>query len=169
MIDEPLYAAWLKKNPSIFRPYREELFNAQGTNANEVLQKIFEKNDKKYIFLKHMGKQFTGTDIDRSLLYHPRSKHVFLIRDPFEMITSWGKRKDIHQEGCTLDNMCFLQLCELFSDLRMNAAHKPIVLDSDALKLAPEKIIRLLSASLDIPYTEKQLSWPAGPKPSIDG
>jgi hypothetical protein len=167
VVDEPLYASWLIKNPQVFRPYREELLQAQNTNGNEVLQEALSRSTKSIVFLKHIGKQFAG--VERKSLYDKRAKHVFLVRDPFEMITSWGKKNDIHQEGCTLETMGLPLLCDLYSDLRANAANKPIVIDSDLLKASPREMLTLLCARLDIEFSEKQLTWASGPKPGVDG
>jgi hypothetical protein len=168
VIDEPLYASWLSKNPSVYRPYREELLKVHNSNADELLQELNNRNQgKPVIFLKQIAKQLIG--IDRSLLYHKRAKHVFLIRDPFEMITSWSKKNDVHQEGCTLDSMCLPLLADLYSDLRCNAVNKPIVIDSDLLKSHPREILTALCQDVGIDFQKEQLSWPAGPKPDIDG
>jgi hypothetical protein len=167
VVDEPLYAAWLHSNPQIYRPYRQELLETHNCNGSEVLNTILQKSSKPIVFLKHVGKQFAG--IDRASLYDKRAKHVFLIRDPFELITSWGKKNDIHQETCSLETMGFPLLCDLLSDLRTHAANKPIVLDSDFLKVSPTETLKLLCLQLGIEFSPKQLSWSAGPKPAIDG
>jgi hypothetical protein len=168
VIDEPLYAFWLSKNPYIYRPYRDELLKAHNTDGNEVLKELNERNQgKPVIFLKQIAKQLNG--VDRTLLYHKRAKHVFLIRDPFEMITSWSKKTEVHQEGCTLDAMCLPQLADLYSDLRCNAVNKPIVIDSDLLKSHPQEMLTALCQSIGIDFQQEQLSWSAGPKPDIDG
>ena len=170
VVDEPLYASWLYRNPNVFRPYREELLSTTpNLDANEVLKSIYQENQKPFYFLKHIVKQFSGSNIDKSLLYDGRARHVFLIRDPFEMITSWNKKTEIHHESCTLENMGFLHLAELFSDLRQHAVHKPVVLDSDWLAQSPEIALQLLCSSLNIPYMHHQLHWLPGPKPEIDG
>lgn len=44
-----------------------------------------------------------------------------------------------------------------------------VIIDADILRMDPEKTLIEASARLGIPYNPKQLSWPAGPKPEVDG
>lgn len=169
VVDEPLYPHWLARNPSIFRPYKKELFETYSTDGNAVLRGVKQYNGKgkRIIFMKHIIKQLEG--IDRSVLYNKNAKHVFLVRDPLEMIMSWGVKSEVHQEECSLETMGLPTLVDLYSHLRKNTGVAPVVVDSNMLKENPRAILSELCASLGIPFCEEQLSWPAGPKPSIDG
>ncbi len=162
VIDEPLYAYWLKLNPQIHRPYKEELFKAQNPDGNAVIKEILETKGPKIIFLKHIMRQFEG--LDDSVLFTKKSKHVFLVRDPLEMITGWNKMKDLHEEECTLETMSLPYMCQMFSKIRRLSGSDPLVVDSDLLKAHPRAILTELCGALRIPYYEEQLSWPAGPK-----
>ncbi len=167
VIDEPLYAYWLKRNPDVTRPYKEELFKAQSSDGNQVLKNINEMKDKKVIFLKHIARQFEG--LDDSFLFAPNSKHVFLVRDPLEMISAWNRNTDVHHEECTLDTLSLPMLCQMYSKIRRVSGQDPIVVNSESLKTHPREILTELCEALNIPYYEEQLTWPAGPKPDIDG
>lgn len=167
VVDEPLYAHWLQRHPDVFRPYRDELFAAQKADGNEVLQDLMNRNDKPVIFLKHVAKQFV--DINKSILYHPRARHVFLVRNPMDMILAWERKAEVHKEDCSLETLGLPIMCELYSDIRRNTQEDPIVVDSDLLKQYPREVLTELCNKLKIPFHEEQLKWEAGPKPNMDG
>jgi len=180
VFDEPLYAHWLAKHPHVYRPYRDELLQAQDTNGNNVLRMLASAptTEKPIAFAKHIVKQLIDTD--KNLLFNGHStsssssppvkiKNVFLIRDPFDMIASWDVKNGVHQEGCTLEATSLPQMVLLFSEIRSQSGSAPIVVDSSLLKKYPREILGELCKRLDIPFQESQLSWSAGPKPEIDG
>lgn len=187
VFDEPLYAHWLAKYPHVYRPYREELLKAQDTNGNNVLKMLASAPtpEKPIAFAKHIVKQLIDTD--KNLLLFGREgsptgtnspspstppvtiKNVFLIRDPLDMIASWDVKNGVHQEGCTLEATSLPQMVLLFSEIRSLTGSPPIVVDSSLLKKYPREILTELCKRLEIPFQESQLSWPAGPKPDIDG
>ena len=168
-VDEPLYPYWLNQNPDIYRPYKKELFETYSIDGNEILRNATQylKNGKNIVFMKHIVKQVVG--IDRTTFYNKNCKHIFLIRDPLEMILSWDVKSDIHQEECSLETMGLPVLVDLFSSIRKNTGITPLVVDSNMLKSKPREVLSAICTSLDIPYYEEQLSWAAGPKPEIDG
>ena len=167
--DEPLYAAFLRKFPEVSRPYREELLESEPESANEVLQKLLSataSND--LVFAKHMGRHCTD-DLDPATLSAPGSRHVILIRNPLELIMSWNVKATVHNES-DLSNVTNLhELVGIYMKIRMLTGCAPVIVDMDALKREPERILRALCSSLNIPFYTEQLSWPAGPKPGIDG
>mmetsp|Transcript_10578 Transcript_10578/g.17246 ORF Transcript_10578/g.17246 Transcript_10578/m.17246 type:complete len:670 (-) Transcript_10578:128-2137(-) len=171
VVDEPLYPYWLNNHPEIFRPYRKELLEKGNTDGNAVLRDIATKlaPGKSILFLKHISKFAVG--IDRRLLYAPNAKHVFLVRDPLEMIMSWGEKSSVHQdtEECSLESMGLPVLVDLYSCIRRHTGVTPVVADSNMLRDEPEAVLRSLCDRLSIPFYPEQLQWPAGPKPDIDG
>lgn len=166
VLDEPLYAYWLANNPDVFRPYREQLLKAQKYDGNEVMKDLSLRRDKPLIFAKHMAKQFTG--LNKSLLLHSDACHIFLIRNPLEMIPAWERKTEVHNEEYSLEAMGLPIMCELYSFLRRNGQH-PVVVDAGMLQTHPKEILEKLCSSLGINFEERQLSWPKGPKPDIDG
>ena len=172
VIDEPLYAHFLAQNPSLFRPYRDELLKSMETDGNIVLKGLDGISDKRVIVVKHMTKFVSG--LDKSLYMTGQTsggrtvKHVFLIRDPLDMIISWGVKTHVHQEECTLQTLSLPDMLQMYSELKNNGLD-PTVIDSNLLRLHPKEILGELCHRLVIPYMEEQLSWPAGPKPDIDG
>ncbi len=180
VLDEPLYAHYLNQNPHLSRPYKTELLQAQDIDGTKVIQnfdQILANSGKKILFVKHMAKQVENIDV--KLLAKDNCRHIFLIRDPFAMIQSWGVKHEKHQEGCHLEATSLPRMVQLFSDLRRRIASSvgtgegsggrmPVVLDSDILKHHPRQALMQLCHELGVPFFEEQLSWVAGPKP-FDG
>ncbi len=168
VVDEPLYAHWLHKNPQIYRPYLKEMSEKQNKDGNAVLKELLQFKEKKVLFLKQIARQYLP-DLDDSLLFTANSKHVFMLRDPLEMIFAWNKVSDVHQEECSLDTLSLPLLTSLYSKIRRNTGTEPIVVDSNLLASHPRETLTELCLSLNIPFYEEMLSWPVGPKPDIDG
>lgn len=169
VVDEPLYPFWLQNNPDVFRPYKKELFETYSANGNEILRNAASRAtaSRPIVFMKHIAKQVVG--IDRTTFYGEQHKHVFLMRDPLQMILSWEVKSSVHQEECSLETMGMPTLVDLYSSLRKHTGQAPVVVDSNMLKENPKGILTALCSALGIPFYEEQLSWPAGPKPEIDG
>ena len=172
VIDEPLYAHYLAQNPHLFRPYRDQLLATMENDGNAVLTGLDKISTKRIIVVKHMTKFVVN--IDRSLFITGATvggrivKHVFLIRDPLDMIISWGVKNHVHQEECTLSTLSLPDMLQIYSELK-NKDVESLVVDSNLLRIHPKEILQELCYRLGIPYKEEQLSWPAGPKPDIDG
>lgn len=166
VLDEPLYASWLHRNPHVFRPYREELLKVQKVDGTEVIRQISSMKEKPVIFCKHVAKQFVG--LDKSLLVHEGAIHVFLVRNPLELIPAWDRKNSVHQELCSLETIGLPAMCEMYSYLRQHLV-PTIVVDANLLKAHPKEILSNLCILLGLEFEESQLSWPAGPKPDIDG
>lgn len=172
VLDEPLYAHYLFQNPDLYRPYREELINSCETDGNKVLRDMDTVSEKRIIVAKHMTKFIVN--LDKSLIVREESdkgrkvKHVFLMRDPLDMIASWNAKVDVHREECSLHGTDFPEMLNLYSELK-NRNLNPLVIDSNLLREHPREILSELCSQLGIPFDNRQLSWAAGPKPTIDG
>lgn len=174
VFDEPLYASYLVQNPDLYRPYRDDLLNdAKNCDGNRVLEALpeFFNDTVKVIVCKHITKQLQGINLNvlfkSTTLYTVR--HIFLIRDPLDSILSWNDRQEVHKEGCNLHNLCFPQMVHLYSEIQLKTNAKPIVIDSNILKIFSKEVLLIVCQRVGIPFFEQQLSWPAGPKPDIDG
>lgn len=168
VVDEPLYAAYLRKHPRIFRPYRDQLLEHGTCDGNDVLEKMPDiANGKGIIVAKHMAKHVDC--IDKALLIGCNVKNVIIVRDPFDMILSWDVKQGVHQEGNTLEATSLPHMVQIYSEIRRLSGVPPIVVDSNLLKKHPKEILSLLCEKLAIPFCESQLQWTAGPKPEIDG
>jgi protein-lysine N-methyltransferase EEF2KMT len=166
VLDEPLYAHYLRMSPSLPRPYRDLVMQQQASDGNAVLAKILEEIkqlDKQHpnslIYLKHMAKNRAG--INKELLKH--GKHILLIRSPEAVISSFSEVLEP-----TLQETCYVALLELYSELRSMGKTPPVILSEDLVN-APEATLRALCSELNIEFDPGMLTWPAGPKPELDG
>lgn len=169
--DEPLYASWLSYNQDIFRPYRKELLNSSECDSAKVMLSLLTNHtlNEPIIFAKHIAKQYMYDKLNKTFMnkgddQNLSVKHVFLIRDPYEMICSWDVKSGVHSEGCSLDATSLPLMLKLFSDLR-SGGEAPIVVDSSILKAHPKVMLQHLCMLLGIPFTDKQLAWKKGSKP----
>jgi hypothetical protein len=175
VFDEPLYACYLYNNPTIFRPYREELIASSNVNGNEIMDMLNSASanvNKPIKFAKHIAKFIPH--VNRKYLFGENIHHVFLIRDPIKQLHSWNAKQSVHNEEFSLETSGLLYLMQLYSEIRREskANHQyssPIIVDSDMLANNPEVILNEMCVKLNIPFYSEQLTWPAGPKPDVDG
>ena len=88
--------------------------------------------------------------------------NCFLIRDPEEVIHSYGKRFHIENEFL----LGFVQQAELFRDILDQTGIASPVLDAKDILTNPQNILEKLCAVIGIDFTKDMLSWPAGPRES---
>ena len=160
-IDEPLYAHYLRRT-GFTRPYQQDLFASQEKDGGAAMAKLRamqqEPSTKPLLFIKHMAKMKYGLNNDA--LFSGPDKHVLLVRDPYQVITSFARVL----ENPTLLELGYSSLLEIVSELRSRG--KPIIiLLSDQLVKHPEATLRRLCGLLEIPFLQEMLSWPPGPKP----
>jgi hypothetical protein len=87
--------------------------------------------------------------------------NVLLIRDPAEVVASYVRSR----ESCEPDDIGLPQqgwLIELWDEHELDV---PIIDARDFLR-APEAYLRWLCDRLRIPFTDRMLSWPPGPRAS---
>lgn len=168
VFDEPLYANYLRTFATLHRPYRHQLLEAEPRSSNEVLASIIDASKSKMVFVKHIVKQCTD-EIDFDLLTTPGTRHIFLIRNPLDMIMSWNVKNHVHNESQDIYGTTVIELVALFTKLKSRTGIAPVVVDVDELVKDPEGILSNVCQNLNIPFYSEQLSWPEGPKPEIDG
>jgi hypothetical protein len=93
-------------------------------------------------------------EVDRAALAPLR--HAHLIRDPRELLASYAR---VRAEP-TLADLGLSQQAEIFETFG-----GPVV-DSRDLLADPEGMLRALCRALDVPFDDRMLSWPAGPRAS---
>lgn len=164
-VDEPLYAHHLTQRPDLFRPYRDELLQAQDKDGAAVLKKLCEgSSTASLLFAKHMSKQTVGLDVAKSDCMRPTQRHIILIRSPIKQLLSFAAKKDSAAHGETsLDELGLPQLLDTFQRIS-SAGATPVVVDYDELLAAPKPVLTSLCAALGIPFDEAMLSWTSGPK-----
>jgi len=93
-------------------------------------------------------------EVDRAALAPLR--HAHLIRDPRELLASYAR---VLAEP-TLADLGLSQQAEIFETFG-----GPVV-DSRDLLADPRGMLRALCRALDVPFDDRMLSWPAGPRDS---
>ncbi|MCR8724459.1 sulfotransferase [Frigidibacter sp. ROC022] len=158
VVDEPFYAAYLAAT-GLDHPMREAILASQETDPEKVISACLAPDATRPLrYQKHMT-QHMLPGIRRDWL--ERMSNVFLIRHPARVVASYSAKR----EDPTLDDIGFRQQAELF-DLCTSLGQSPVVLDSDDIRRDPAAMLRRLCERLDIAWTERMLSWPAGGHPA---
>lgn len=156
--DEPFYAHYLEQT-GLPHPGRDEVIASQETDWQEVAARLTGPvpGDRPIFYQKHMA---------HHLLEHMHGDwldaltHIFLIRDPREMLVSLLKVTP----DAAIDDTGLPQQWRLFSRLGDAADEIPPVLDARDVLTDPRALLSRLCERLGIPFTERMLSWPAGPR-----
>lgn len=161
VMDEPFYGIRLKKIGKK-QPYFDEVMLRMECDDAAKIHDDIEKTEKikGNVFVKNMVNTVQYMKENRLLKY----RHVFLIRDPAEMIVSLMEK----YPSITSDNLCLADQVKVYDWLKEKTKENPIVIDANELRRDPAAVLVKTCKILDLPFTNKMLSWPAGPK-SIDG
>lgn len=159
IVDEPFYAHYLLVTGAD-HPGREEVIAVGGTDWRKVARGLAEDpipGGKPIYYQKHMAHHLLpgmeGPWLDRL-------SHAFLIRDPREMLTSLIR---VTPEPGLADTGLPQQL-ELFRRVAEGRGGSPPVLDARDVLEDPAGILAVLCERLGVPYTDRMLSWAAGPR-----
>ena len=158
--DEPLYAAYLAQT-GLEHPGRAEVIAAGETDWRRVVDTLLgpAPGGAALWYQKHMSHHLLpGMDLDWVL----RLRNVLLIRDPAEVVASYLKSR----ATVTPEDIGLLQQGRLFDLLSAHLGEPPPVIDAGEFLRAPEAQLRALCARLQIDFTPRMLSWPAGPRDS---
>lgn len=157
--DEPFYAAYLKAT-SIPHPMRAEVIAAGEPDPAKVASLCLGPIPDKHplFYQKHMTLHMIPA-FDRAFMRD--LTNVFLIRHPARVVASYSKKR----ERPTILDIGYLQQAELFDQVTTAMGQVPIVVDCFDIRAKPLETLTKLCTALNIPFTEKMLHWPAGPKP----
>lgn len=160
--DEPFYAAYLKAT-RIPHPMAAEVIAAGQPDPTKVAEACLGPipQSQTLFYQKHMTLHMVP-EIERGFMLG--LTNVFLIRHPARVIASYAKKR----ESPTLQDLGFVQQVHLFHQVADWFGEPPIVVDSYDIRAKPLETLIKLCDALGIPFTQKMLHWPAGPK-SYDG
>ena len=160
VIDEPLYAHYLART-GLDHPGREQVIAAGESDWQKVAALLTGPvpGGKPIFYQKHMTHHLLP-DIERSWL--GQLTHVFLIRDPREVLASYIKSRPT----VTAEDIGLTQELEIFEYLRTLGQRNPPVIDAGEFLATPEAQLRALCALLGIEFTSRMLHWPPGPRAS---
>jgi len=159
VVDEPFYAHYLLQSGAE-HPGRAEVLESQPRDASVVIENLLRiSTGKSVLYLKNMAHHMVAMGETLKTLLD-EFQHVFLIRDPAEMLPSLAKRLP----NPTLRDTAYRRQFELFEMVK--ASNGPLnVIDSAELLKDPETVLQTLCSRLQIPFYPEMLSWEAGPIP----
>jgi hypothetical protein len=162
VVDEPFYAHYLAET-GLDHPGREAVIAAGETDWRAVAASLTGPvpDGKPVFYQKHMTHHMLahiGHD------WFEAMTHVFLIRDPREVLASYLKSRP----HATAGDIGMLQEADLYDEIAARTGSAAPVIDADAFLKNPEGHLRALCSLLQIPFTPRMLQWPAGPR-ATDG
>jgi len=157
--DEPFYA-WYLKTTGLEHPMGDQVIAAGITDANEVIRQCSVPRDGLH-YQKHMTQHMLG-QLDRNWI--TKVKNAFLIRSPEKVLASYSQKR----QEVTLQDIGYVEQLEIFKQVADHTGIAPPVIDSDKFLADPARGLQTLCTALNIPYCDKMLTWPKGPKP-FDG
>ena len=157
IVDEPFYGYYLKNYEIDFHPGTQEIIESMLTDADAIIEEVlFAERPEPYVFVKNMAHHMKGFDLS----YTYSCKNIFLIRNPRQLIASFSKVIN-HP---TMDDIGLKREKDLYEEIKLNGHYDPIVLDTGEVLKDPQKVLKELCDRLEIPFTEKMLSWDPGPR-----
>ena len=154
VIDEPFYGYYLKNTQTeVNHPATQEILRTMDLKEEVVVESIQSLSGLKNVFVKGMAHHYLSKQPEYMLEWN----NVFLIRHPEKIIRSFSKIID----NPKLEDIGLKKACELFLFLK-EYNKNPVVIDSDELMINPEKYLKKICEQINIPFSEKMLSWPKG-------
>ena len=157
VVDEPLYAHYLRET-GLDHPGRDEVLEHHDANWEAVVEQLIGPCENSVFYQKHMTHHLLP-NISRDWLCDV--EHLFLIREPREMLTSLMKQIP-HP---TLEDTGLPQQVELLGELKA-IGKIPLVLDSKDILQYPESMLSITCVKLGVDFDESMLNWPSGPRKS---
>jgi hypothetical protein len=159
VVDEPLYAAYLVRT-GIDHPAREDVIASQPADLGSAVAALDEPlpPGANVHYAKHMAHHVSR---DMDLSWTLAFRNVLLIRDPAEVVASYVRAR----ETCEPEDIGLLQQGWLMALWDERGIEVPIIDAGDFLR-DPEAHLRWLCDWLGIPFCDRMLSWPPGPRAS---
>jgi hypothetical protein len=159
VVDEPLYAHYLAVT-GLEHPGRDEVIAAGEPDWRRAVDELLGPVPAgiAVFFQKHMTHHLTD-DMDRGWI--TELTNVLLIRDPFEVVSSYLRSRD----RVTTADIGLPQQIRLYDELSA-AGRVPLVIDSRDFLRDPESYLRALCSQIGVPFRDSMLAWPPGPRPS---
>ncbi|MCP5151741.1 MAG: HAD family hydrolase [Ectothiorhodospiraceae bacterium] len=158
--DEPLYAYYLART-GIDHPMAAEVVAAGETDWRRVVERLVGPvpDGQPVFFQKHMTHHLLD-EVDRAWL--AEVTNCFLIRDPREVIASyWRARASV-----TAEDVGIPQQADIYRHVERTTGRAPLVVDARDVLENPRGMLSALCGALGVPFTERMLSWPPGPRAS---
>ncbi len=158
VVDEPLYAHYLTHQPTeADHPGREAVLAEQDPDGSAVVNRMLHHD---YGAENVVFKQMTHHLVALDPVFTYGMTNVLLIRDPYEILASFGKVID----AVTAEDVGLPQQGGLFDRLTVTGSLSAVV-DARRLLDDPPGVLERLCDRLDLDYDPAMLSWEPGPKP----
>lgn len=158
VLDEPFYGYYLSKaSLATEHPSQQEIISSMLCEETKVLESIENIQKETNVFVKGMAHHFLNSEP----LYLLNWVNIILVRHPKKLITSFSKVIP----NPTLNDIGVKKASELFMYLTKNNK-TPLVIDSDELMKAPKNYLAEMCRRLEIPLSEKMLTWKTGGNPA---
>jgi len=161
IVDEPFYACYLTET-GIQHPMQQEVLASQSAKWNDVIDTVLTADlepDATIQYQKHMTQHMVN-EVNSD--WFSTLSHAFLIRDPAQVVASYGKKRD---EVDALD-LGFQQQHDLFNLVCEFNGDIPPVIDSKDVLRNPQQMLSKLCEQLGVPFMQQMLNWPAGRRES---
>jgi hypothetical protein len=156
VVDEPFYACYLAAT-GLQHPMREEVLASQPSEWRAVIEQLTtplpEGIDLQY--QKQMAHHMV-VPLDEAWL--ATARHAFLIRDPLEIVASYARKRG----EVTADDIGLAKQVEIYERVGEVTGREPPVIEASDVLRRPEAALRSLCRALDVPFSERMLSWPPG-------
>jgi hypothetical protein len=158
--DEPLYAAYLAET-GLDHPGRDEIVAQGETDWKRVVAHLTGPvpGDKPIWYQKHMTHHLLPS-MQREWVH--ALTNVLLIREPAAVVASYLKSRS----SVTPQDIGLPQQAMLFDELSERRSKAPIVIDADVFLQSPRTQLQRLCEALELPFSDRMLHWPAGPRES---
>lgn len=160
VIDEPLYAHYLIET-GVGHPGRDDVIAAQENDAAKVAAVLTGPipDGKTIWYQKHMTQHMLP---DMPLGWLDQVSNCFLIREPERVAASFT----IQRPDAAAWELGFEQQARVFDHVCDRLGHAPPVIDAADVLKDPRGTLGALCERLGIPFCERMLSWPPGPRAS---
>ncbi len=157
VVDEPLYAAWLARNPDAAHPGRDAVLESQPTDPMAVVRRLLLGPwSTDVVMAKQMAAHLS---VFEQLDWLDAARNVILVRAPEPVVASYTAQVSTP----SVEALGYTAQAELLH--RMEDRGEVLVLESSRLLADPAGVLTRLCERLGLPFDEAMLSWPAGPKP----
>lgn len=158
VVDEPLYAAYLDRNPDLDHPGREEVLASQPTDPQAVVDRLLGEDwPTPVVVAKQMAAHLDG--VERGWLDRAHA-NVVLVRAPEPVVASFTEQV----AEVTVDRLGYPVQAWLV-DRALQRGERPLVLETTRLLDDPAGVLGRLCHELGLAFDETMLSWEAGPVP----
>ncbi len=159
VVDEPLYAHYLAAT-GVDHPGAADVIRAGETDWRRVVASLLAPPPagRTVAYQKHMAHHLLP-GIDHAWI--SELTNVLLIRDPRDVVASYTKTRTT----VTPEDIGLPQQVQLYDELRAQGEPPPVIDAGDFLG-DPERHLRALCRHVGVPFTDRMLSWPPGPRPT---